>query len=428
MSTPVTFLNSTYFINSTLSTIGASAFVVGVDVTNNRYFRMDINELRPSLSNTGSGAELISLDSASDTFTQKRLAVTNLAGNTSSPLQINDSTTLSINFDQDKINADNLNITFTPSYYSDGDNLAAHLTNIDTALSDLNDAVSTNNMYDSGWKAVPARVVNGASSYGTVSITNTPFDYSGLQYRVMGRQVFIRGTLYIPLAATAEGAPITNYTTTLTTDQTYVAVGYNTGWWEDTLQSGQGSAIVKRTTFNSNYLKPELEHYLGEVTFRRYVRMKDEGGSDIASQYGLLTARCRVSFNSDGEFFIWNDLGTTSIYGIGAQLAQSAWGTSVVRSGDYAISQQLWSTDVNSELSPEGGMATSDANQWKNDSINYGYGNTFNTTPPYTSAKFNLDFNGQVTSMGGFYANIDFSYLIDSDVSIANIQSAVALN
>lgn len=399
MALLVDFSNDTYFPQQSLVDV-PSGFIIGYDPeAPASYFKARVGELTSGFGTEGSGVSLIT--GTFPEFTQRLLSANEYKGqNATRVIELSSDSGIEIKFDQDKINADGLVVDYAANNYSPvNSTLAGHLTGINVKLGTQAET------YDSGWQLLRTRTTPAtAGVLGFVPGEGTLY-YNAPRIRVINRMFHFTGTIQIPVAASNGGAPVTNLDLAASTFQSYVGTGSSSGWALTYPTAGGNEAelvlanIFKST--NSRFL-PTAIHHLGNIVFKRKIILKDD--SNVAtSEYGYLVCALDAYITINGDIHFTNLRSKLSGQGI---IPDTGELSSYVNIGENVTlnkipdSSDQTSTLVNSV--DDGGARVS---------------------PDYT---WPITFEGLVNQLGGFYADVSFSFPVSDSVTLPQLTAELS--
>jgi len=396
MSLLVDFSNDTYFPQTPIADV-PNGFVIGYDPDEPaKYFKMATSELKPSFGGVGFGTAIIG--GTAPEFTQKLITTSEAKGqNSSKVIEIDATTSLNLKFDQDQIDGDTLKITnFEPNnYVAANDTLQAHFEGINAKLG------SQAEQYDAGWSALRTRdssVTAGVLAYvpGEASAY-----YEAPKVRVINRELHFTGTIYIPNAASEGGGPILNLETAHASQTNYVATGGGSGWsLVFPTAGGNNAEVVLSNIFrtSNNRFLPAAKHQLGTIRFRRKVVIRDQTGLTTAD-YGYLYADLDAYIDTTGNIRISNPRSVLSdqenYYHTGAEFSN-------------VVSNQQVLTAANPDSTT--GATLDDAYSDSGSRL-------------LSTRRWPVTFQGLVTQLGGFYANVSFSFTLAPSLTMTQISS-----
>ena len=243
--------------------------------------------------------------------------------------------------------------------------------------------------YDSGWISA---ATYGDQGYGMPKYDDLGANY--IQYRVINRTVFLRGSLYIPLN-NGSGGYVNPYSTA------YSVVGSGV----DTTSSGWsitgGNTIVTPPLTGNSVIYPDNNYRFNDLISSRII--KEKNSSDGLRLYTVLN----FYFNTDGSISLQTirDIEEPSTSGINPTRVlqdQRRYMVSNVEADDYNLDWTNYKTSSNGS-------------------------STFNNTWGHGTRQYSFDFDGtDANFLGGITVNVDgLFYQIDSSTTIEAIRASI---
>ena len=396
------FSNNTYFPVKTLSQLASPSYVIGYDAGSAAYFKTLTTAFNYGVQNIGNtGTSLASLVDREIRIKKLSAAVSN-SNTAANFLELKlASDTVVINYDFAKFVLDSATTTHTPvNYTSTGTTFEEHLVGIDNAIATI---IADSQVYDSGWIKFPTYDAANTYEFGFPNYTNNTYNLP--EYRVIGREVKLRGKLIIPLTGTANSSAMMDLSTYKSTAATFLGTN-GLDWTLDTAGGyTNGNKLYSNTIFATanNKLVPDQTTFLGTLRFSRNMFLLNTS-NELTSKPFDMYAKVEVYITSTGKL----------MFKTGPSNIPTADEIPITHFDGMSITRE--NTTIIKEPFPMYGDGTA-------------FGTYFDGAASIVSSNYHypVNFSGYLSQLGGFTVDLDgLSFTIAKTTSINDIKTDVA--